>query len=176
MRRKITAALLAGLLALSGVALAGCSLLQDALGASSGADIRDADSGVATASGTVDAFSINVGDCFNDSEGSTMAEGTELVEVPIVPCSDPHDNEVYFEFDLADGDYPGEEAVLAQADERCYTEFEGFVGIAWDDSVYQYGFSYPSADTWNSLSDRTVQCMIYEDGVKLTGSAADTAR
>ena len=57
--------------------------------------------------GSVDAFTIRVGDCFND--GFSFSD--EVSDVPGVPCSEEHDNEVFATFDLASDDWPGDERV-----------------------------------------------------------------
>ena len=37
----------------------------------------------------------------------------DVESVPVVPCSEPHDAEVYAETELPEGDYPGDEAIQA---------------------------------------------------------------
>src|SRR5262245_58223669 len=64
------------------------------------------DSGAIVDAGSVDAFQMRVGDCFDD--GSTFAD-QEVNSVPGVPCANPHDNEVYAVYDVAMAEFPGEE-------------------------------------------------------------------
>jgi hypothetical protein len=59
--------------------------------------------GEITEAGSLDAFQLQVGDCYNDQ--STYE--TEVTRVPGVPCYEPHDNEVYATFDLSMSEYPG---------------------------------------------------------------------
>lgn len=82
-------------------------------------------------------------------------------EVPVVPCDLPHTEEVYLVYDIASDEYPGEDEVIAQADERCLAEFETFVGIAYADSEYDFYYYYPTSSTWTSQNDRAITCIVY---------------
>src|SRR5690348_18115813 len=84
---------------------------------------RDA-SGAIVDAGSVDAFQMRVGDCFDD--GSTFA-AEEVDSVPGVPCSNPHDNEVYAVYDVSAASFPGE-GMADMAHEGCLARFEAFVG------------------------------------------------
>ena len=76
-------------------------------GATTTAD-RD-ESGAIVGEGSIDAFSMRVGDCFNDIDSFD-----EVSSVPGVPCSEPHDNETYAVFDVSIEEYPGDDR-FAQA-------------------------------------------------------------
>ncbi|WP_203138700.1 septum formation family protein [Microbacterium sp. JZ31] len=153
--------------------LGGCAAIGDLLG---GGPDRDADTGEFTESGDVDVFDLQVGDCLN------LGETGELSSAAVVPCSEPHTEEIFHEFQMEDGDWPGEDAVEQAADEGCYAAFEAFVGTAYEDSTLDYVFLSPLEDGWNdpNVEDRLVQCVIYEptdDGPKeLTGSLEGAAR
>ena len=76
-------------------------------------------------------------------------------------------------------EYPGLEAVQAEADVVCYAAFEDFVGIAYDDSVLYYSTLYPSDESWGG-GDREILCSIskYDENekiVKVTGSLKGAA-
>lgn len=150
--------------------LSGCSVIEQVLGGDNA--VRDEDSSEITEGGDLDVFTLAVGDCFDDDS----AAGTEISEIPVVPCSEPHDNEVYHEFTLDEGEYPGGDVIETAADEGCFAEFESFVGIDYESSVYGYSWLTPTESGWNELDDRLVQCVVYEYGEKLTGSVAGTAR
>ena len=47
--------------------------------------------------GSVDAFEVRVGDCFDDAG----ANDTEVTSIPGVPCSEPHDVQVKWGFATA---------------------------------------------------------------------------
>ncbi len=129
------------------------------------------ESGNIVEAGEVGAFRIQLGDCLN---GVT----TGLVEsMEGVPCTSPHDVEVYYAFNLPDsGDsYPGDAVTGELAGEACYNAFAGFVGKDYESSIYEISSLSPSADSWEQLDDREVLCLIMNyDGTKKTGSALNT--
>ena len=117
-------------------------------------------------------FDLGVGDCFDDQDVETDI----LFDVPTVPCSAPHDNEIYFEFTMTDAAYPGQQAALEAADERCFDEFEGFVGIDYFESDLEIFSIVPTSESWET-GDRTALCALYAlDFSKLTGSMRGAAR
>jgi hypothetical protein len=100
----------------------------------------------------------------------------ELVsEVPVVPCDQPHDEEVFFDFLLTGDEYPGEEAIQTEADNTCLVEFERFVGLAYDSSTLDYYAYRPSEESWTQLSDRAVSCVIFDPAGQVTGTLAGAA-
>ncbi len=103
------------------------------------------------------AASLKVGDCFDDS--AAMLSGDEIFRVPSVPCSKPHDNEV---FHVAR--YSGSTYSLAGieefADRVCYSAFSPYVGRSYETSVIDYGWFIPTPDSW-SLGDREVICIAF---------------
>ncbi|MDQ2697419.1 MAG: hypothetical protein M3Y46_01355, partial [Actinomycetota bacterium] len=73
-------------------ALGGCSVLNQFLPSSQ--PVRDAETGEVTEEvENGDVFSIRVGDCLNTAD---LDATDEISDVPIVPCDQPHDDEVYF--------------------------------------------------------------------------------
>ena len=153
------------IIAAAGVAIAA------ALGISSMAQRNDA--GEIMTAGSVDAFEVRVGDCFDD--GAFASE--DVSEVPGVPCSDPHDNEVYALFDLPPGDFPGDEQVDQQARLGCYERFEGAIGRSYEDSEIDYIAMYPTAESWTQINDREVVCIAFHmEYEKLTGSVLGSGR
>lgn len=123
-------------------------------------------------SGDASVFALGVGDCFNDDAGA----GDVVTEVPVVPCSEPHDNEIYFEFSMTDAVFPGNDVAQEAAAERCIGEFLGFVGIGYLDSELEIFPITPTADSW-SQGDRVVFCALYAlDLSKLTGTMRGSGR
>lgn len=164
-------------LAASGLVLIGMMTLTSCAGASfptSGAEpVRDESSGEITESNeSVDVFSIRVGDCLNTTE---MAEETELQSVPVVPCEEEHEDEIYYGFDTTASEYPGTEALQAEADETCIAEFASFVGLSYEESTLEYWPMYPSEGSW-AEGDREILCMIYDPAALVTGTLAGAAR
>jgi Septum formation len=117
----------------------------------------------------VDVYKLEVGDCYGE-----VPEG-DVVTVPVVPCSEPHSEEVFAAVSLPNRDFPGEDAILAQADELCFAEFESFVGLSYEESVLDFAYVYPSEESWLE-GDRLVTCTIFDPGEKVTGSLRGVQR
>ena len=125
------------------------------------------DSGAIVGGGAVDAFSVRVGDCFNDTD--SFSDGVS--SVPGVPCTDPHDNETFAVFDIAFDSYPDEEVMAQHAYDSCQQRFESFVGKDYESSTLEISTMYPTQQSWDQ-SDREVVCAIYDmNANKLVGSA-----
>ncbi|WP_232838206.1 DUF4190 domain-containing protein [Streptomyces geranii] len=114
-------------------------------------------------------FSLEKGDCFDSLDGSL--EGYAY-DVDIVPCSRPHDGEVFAGFQLPAGSYPGDDRVTEVADEKCYALEDSYAMDSWavpvDVDVY---YLTPTRQSWR-LGDREVTCVfgsVDTDGT-LTGS------
>lgn len=121
--------------------------------------------------GSVDAFSVKVGDCFNDS-GSME----EISSLPGVPCAEPHDNEAFAAFDVTLSSYPeNEDAMWDLAYQSCMDRFEGFVGKDYESSSLDVFTMYPSTESWQQ-NDREVICAVFDmDANKLVGSVEGLA-
>ena len=128
------------------VSLAGCSMIGDTVG-----QVVDVD-------GDTSAFDVKVGDCINDAE-ATAAE--EVSNVTVVECTEPHDYEAYEALDLPDGEYPGADAVDTSAGETCTAAFDGFAGIAYDDSQLDFTYFAPTSASWDE-GDREILCLIVD--------------
>lgn len=163
--RRIAAT--AGVALLLGASLSGCSVLKSVLPADKP---ERAESGEVIQEGTGSAFDLKVGDCVSDTEGTTVSD------LPVLPCSQEHADEVFYAFELEPGDFPGDEAINAIADERCIAEFTGYVGSAYEESELTYWPMTPSAPGWESLDDREVLCMVYDESGPLTASVKGSNR
>jgi len=152
------AAAAAALTAATLLALQGCALLgpEDAE--------RDAD-GVIVEEQDADVFSIRIGDCL-----APTGEESELESVPVVPCSQEHESEVYAEVIVPDGEFPGNAAIEEAADAGCMEHFEDFVGIPYADSELMYSYFSPTEQSWEELDDRQVLCLVYGPEASSTGS------
>ncbi|RPF28440.1 septum formation family protein [Georgenia muralis] len=137
--------------------------------------VRDDTGAVATA-GTVDAFSVALGDCVSEGGAEASEEVVEVSQVEVVPCAESHDSEVYAVFDLADGEFPGDEAVMGSADEGCYGAFAEFVGAAYEDSTLDFGTYFPTEESWNGFDDREVVCLLVDPAGAVTGTLKGAAR
>ena len=132
-------------------------------GASTTAD-RD-ESGAIVGEGSIDAFNLRVGDCFDDID---TFDGVS--SVPGVPCSEPHDNETYAVFDVNIADYPGDDGMSELAFDACMDRFEGYVGTDYESSALDITSMFPSPQSWRE-NDREIVCAVYDmNAQKLTGS------
>jgi len=157
LRRRTLAIVLA---AVAGVALAGCNLIPFNVVDSNPEDGIDSD-----------IFTVAVGDCLNDDG----VEG-EISSVPKIDCSEPHDSEAFASVDVSDGDYPGEDAIFAEAGSACEAQFDAFVGISYAESVFDFSYYYPTPESWAN-GDREIICLIFDPAGKITsGSLAGAAR
>lgn len=95
--------------------------------------------------------------------------GGEITDIPTVDCSEDHDGQVVGKFDLDDGDYPGDDAIVAEAEEQCRVLFEEFVGISYDESSLLMRYVPPSQSTWEQANDREVICFAISE-TPATGS------
>ena len=158
-------AVTAAISVLAVAALSGCSVLESIFPAQAE---RDAETQEIAEAGQQDVFNVNVGDCFNDDSAST----DEVSDVPAVPCAEPHDNEIYYLFDITGDEYPVD--TPDQADAGCYDQFAAFIGLDYESSALDYFPIFPTADTW-STGDREVICSVF-DTAQSTGTLAGAAR
>jgi hypothetical protein len=150
----------------AGVLLSGCSLLgQITGGGGSGNDDP--------AAGTQDdVFSLVPGDCFNEVEDTDLEDET-VSTVDIVDCSVAHKWEAFESITMTEAEYPGDEATRQEADSACNDPFTQYVGLGYDESIYDYSYYYPTQETWDSetLQDREILCLAKaDDGSDITGS------
>jgi hypothetical protein len=123
-----------------------------------------------TATGDVEAARLRPGDCWND----VSDQPGEVLEVPAVPCDQPHDNEVFAVVEIpgAPGSaFPGIETVDLLGRERCLQEFAGYTGELYEFSSLELWMLFPTPTSWE-IGDREVICSLYRmDLQKMTGSA-----
>lgn len=120
--------------------------------------------------GDLDVMTMQTGDCFNDPD---ELEGV-VYDVAAVPCTEPHDNEVFAVHSVGSSfgdEFPGQSALEQHSFETCVGSFAGYVGV--DYAVSSLGvFTFtPTAESWNE-GDREFVCALYSlDFAKLEGSA-----
>ncbi|GAB2453337.1 hypothetical protein HD599_002784 [Conyzicola lurida] len=146
--------------------LSGCSVLENIFPAQAE---RDDETQEISEGGQQDVFEVAVGDCFND-EG----DSSEISDLPAVPCTEPHDNEIYYLFDLPGDEFPAD--IDAQSDAGCLAQFAAFIGVEYDVSTQiDYFPIQPTAETWEA-GDREVICSVYDIAAQTTGTLAGAAR
>lgn len=152
-------------IAILGATLSGCSTITDLI---SNEPPRDDDAQV-TEAATESVFSVKVGDCLNADD-----LGSVVTDVGFIPCTEPHDSEVYASTEVEGDEYPSD--MDQQAQDFCSAEFENFMGISYDDSEYDLFYLTPSTDTWTQMNDREILCIVTSDSADLTSSLEGSAR
>jgi Septum formation len=114
---------------------------------------------------------LEVGDCLAESSEA------ETFTVTTVPCSEPHSHEVFASVDLpeGDGEFPGYQAIDAEAEQLCIAQFEGFVGLPYEQSELKIRFMTPSEQSWLA-GDRVVYCAVYDTAGEVSGSLRGAER
>jgi len=111
-------------------------------------------------------LTLDVGTCFDDPDKSDLVASWD---VPVVDCATPHDNEVYGNEDLAGDEYPGSDTDY-WAGQVCLAAFEGYIGVPYSASIYEFSWFAPSNESWAD-GDREVICFVYDINLeKMTGS------
>jgi hypothetical protein len=150
-------------IAAAGLLLSGCSLLGQVQNITGGGGGDDTNTGTED-----DVFSLVPGDCFNEE---TDAETVSTVD--IVECSVPHSWEAIASIKMTEDAYPGDDATKQEADTQCNDPFTAYVGLGYEDSIYDYSFYYPTQDTWDDpvLQDREILCLgKADDDSQITGT------
>jgi hypothetical protein len=120
------------------------------------------------------ATDLEVGACFDGA-----VEGETVRSVTPVECDKPHDKEVFAVFDYPSppADYPGDDAIIAEAEERCIAAFGSYVGKDFEASTLEVLYLTPTQDTWRQ-GDKEITCTLLgpNEGEKLTGSMRGSGR
>ncbi|MFT4259049.1 septum formation family protein [Microbacterium sp.] len=165
LRTRRALALAGSAVALS-IALTGCSTISSLLGGGGDAT-RDEETGEVTEGANIDIFSLKVGDCKMESSSGLVSD------TDVVPCSEPHDEEVYYEIKMEDGEF-SEDAIDAASEECGGEPFTTFIGIDYNSSSLEVYPLVPTQETWDELNDRIIQCIVYNPAGPTTGSLQGT--
>lgn len=120
--------------------------------------------------GDVRADRVRVGDCFDDQDDASVET------LPVVPCDEPHDNEIYEVFDLTGSSWPGQDEVERMAAEGCLGPFADYVGTSLAESSLEAFPITPSEQSWDEFDDRQVLCIVTDPAGEIEGSVAGSAR
>lgn len=127
--------------------------------------IRD-DDGVVINAGAVSVFELEQGDCLDPAPDVTG----DIDEIQVVPCDQPHLQEVYATVEHPDDAYPGASEVAAFADGACVAQLDEQLGLSLDDGVF-FSYLLPSFDGWNTRDDREIICvLVFPDREAAIGS------
>ena len=105
--------------------------------------------------GTVDAFSLKVGDCIISSELKD-----NFTEVPKVACTEAHDSEVILIFDIADKTFD-QTSIDTQAKDKCEPALASYVGPNYATVGTQgldWNYFSPTSDSF-AKGDREIDCI-----------------
>ena len=132
---------------------------------------RRGDDGALTAAGNVGVDDLRAGDCFN------TGDAVEISDVDGVPCTEPHEYEVFHVTDHeGDGTFPSEpelDVIFAQA---CEPPFETYVGEPYATSEIWGTMISPSEESFGD-GDREYICVLYDpENAALTTSLRDANR
>ena len=116
--------------------------------------------------GNTSVFSLEVGQCINQN-----IEGDSVSSIPVVDCAEAHTGEIYALPQVADGEFPGEQALGTQAEQECTgPAFQSYVGMPYQDSAIYANTLLPTSESWAS-GDREIVCYLQDqNGAELTGS------
>jgi hypothetical protein len=158
-------------LAVAGLTLSGLWLAGFVVAGVIGAFASSGNSGTPIAS-TSDSADVKVqqlapGQCLNGLE-----ESSTIRNLPVVPCTQPHEGEVFAVFELPDGDYPGDQDVAKKAEDGCVDRLETHAPKAADDPNLEIYFLHPTRSSWR-LGDQGVTCVAMSGTGKVTGSIQD---
>ncbi|MFD9567586.1 DUF4190 domain-containing protein [Streptomyces sp. NPDC059994] len=129
--------------------------------------------GIDEVKSTRSTMDLRKGDCF-DVPGGELER--EVVNVTLVPCNEPHDGEVSGSFKLDGSSFPGDKAITALADRKCWAVEQEYAMDSWALPVEAESYYYtPSTRSWR-LGDHSVTCSFATTSGKLKGSVRNDAR
>ncbi|MFJ6214161.1 DUF4190 domain-containing protein [Streptomyces sp. NPDC092296] len=117
--------------------------------------------------GTVGVFDLKAGDCM-----ARLPQQIRTVsEVAVVPCSQPHQGEVFASADLGAAFFGNESDVTERADKVCTSLIEGYAMDSWaiPDSV-SLGYFYPRGHSLANVKHRNATCFFRDGGAGWTGT------
>jgi hypothetical protein len=132
---------------------------------------RRGDDGSLTSAGNVSVDDLRPGDCFN------TGDDVEISDVDGVPCSEPHEYEVFAVTTYeGDGTFPSDADLDGIFTQVCEPPFEQYVGEPYATSQIFGTMISPSEESF-SEGDREYICVLYDpDNAALTTSLRDANR
>jgi hypothetical protein len=121
---------------------------------------------------------LEVGMCVNESLAETDLGASHAV-TQVVPCTMPHDAEVYARFDHPGGPdaaFPGELDIERYAARECAARFEPFIGLEYARSALDIATLLPDLGGWRE-GDREIVCSAFDSRlIPLRGPVGGIAR
>lgn len=109
--------------------------------------------------GTTSVFSLRTGECFQNPPASQTVLGVTYVTV--VPCTTPHNAQVFVQFAAAGRSYPGSGSLKRQADKGCHLRLTANVQTSKITSTMTLRYLYPLPTSWAG-GHRTITCLIVD--------------
>lgn len=131
---------------------------------------RDSQGNVTEPATAADVFDLRRGDCTGQTE-----DPSKVTTIDIVPCDEAHDQEVFAIIQIPGADFPGDQALQAQAKKDCAAEFETFVGKAWQESELDFSWLQPTEQSWGQ-NDRALVCLVIDPAGPVTGTLKGAGR
>jgi hypothetical protein len=107
-------------------------------------------------------FQLHTGQCLNSTSNGISG-------VHVLPCSQPHNGEVFGTFQVAGHRYPGSAALQRQASDGCVSRLSGYLNPQLSASSLSESYIYPDSGAW-AAGVRTVVCTVHSMAGPLTGS------
>ncbi len=120
--------------------------------------------GRVTRQGTTDVFSLRAGDCFQNP--STQLG---ITNVTVIPCTQPHNAQVYAEFPVTGSGYPGGSALRQLAAQGCHARIRGHVNRSLVTNTMSLRFLYPEQQSWTD-GQHSITCVIVDSSAGMTTS------
>lgn len=126
---------------------------------------------VSACGGEPSVLTIPVGSCMSADD----LRGPEVSSVPLVDCGEEHTAEAYHSQLMPPGPFPGLDAIKAEAEAVCLSQFEPFVGLPYEQSTLTMQYLHPIESSWTKDNGREILCIV-ESSEPVTGSLAGSAR
>lgn len=131
---------------------------------------RRNDQGALETGGNVSVDELRTGDCFNSGEE------TAISDVAGVPCSEPHEYQVFAVATHDEPSFPTDASMDGIFEEECVPPFETFVGTSYAESALYGNMITPSEESWAD-GDRVFVCVLYDpENASLTSSMEGAER
>jgi hypothetical protein len=125
---------------------------------------RSAD-GTVTHQGSTSPVNLRVGDCVK-LPPITAGEAKEADLVTVVPCSTPHNAQVFTIIQSTDLTYPGQSALTQEGLHACAVQAVSFIGTS--SSNLEVVDFVPSSQLWSG-GDRSERCLLVDGAEDITG-------
>jgi Septum formation len=122
-------------------------------------------SGPVTPPGQVDIFSLRVGGCFQNPAGNTL----NVSHVTAVPCTTPHNAQVFAQFKATEASYPGQQAIIREADNGCQARVSSSLDRSKLTNTMSLRVLFPESTSWAD-GQRYISCLVVDSTADLTSS------